>query len=186
MKNELPHKVIADCLYWFLAFLIVLFPISSRAAQFYHGGPPLDIKAQNSLDLFSEKMAAAYGFKFITSGLGAIADSVDAPWGRGFTCSEKFTLEEFRPIFSAFVHSFLNKIHQDPVFAEYYRSRTNDRRQVSATSIGIKVAFWDENVNRPLFPYLAQVRFANGEIYYHYADPKTQALTEPIVEALKD
>jgi hypothetical protein len=41
-------------------------------------------------------------------------------------------------------------------------------------------------MDRPLFPSLAQFRYAEGRIYYYYADPQTQGLQMPTVETLTD
>lgn len=54
------------------------------------------------------------------------------------------------------------------------------------TVFAIKIAYWDEEMNRPLLPYIADVRLQEGNITYYTADPITQALQVHLVESLPE
>ena len=52
--------------------------------------------------------------------------------------------------------------------------------------LGLKIAFWDENVNRYPEPYLSQIKVINGIIYYYQVNPKDQSLGKPYTETLEE
>lgn len=133
------------------------------------------------MDKLGEEIACEHQLKLLHVGLGEMADAKKADWGFHFVSNQKMTIEEVRPLLAAISCQLLNCIYTDSHFSSYYQIR---HRELNEELIAFRLAFWDEHVNRPLFPYLAQVRLADGNVYYHYADPKTQILQEPIVESL--
>lgn len=66
-------------------------------------------------------------------------------------------------------------------FAEKY---PRESAIVKNEMMSFRLAFWDENMERSFYPYLAQIQLVDHKLYYYYADPKTQALLDPIVEPL--
>ncbi len=52
--------------------------------------------------------------------------------------------------------------------------------------MGIKLSFWDEEVNRRPFPYVSLIKVMDNRIFYYYADPTTQKLQEPIIETFEE
>lgn len=122
---------------------------------------------------------------FITGG-GDVVRSHLCLWAPNFMSQQKMTLDELRPIAESIALQLTNHLFSDPVFTEYWEdhnARGGKEGSISISDIGYKLTFWDENVNRPAPPYVAQVRFVEGEIRYYMADPESQKLQEPIVEA---
>ncbi len=113
----------------------------------------------------------------------------------------KLTLEQGKRLAAEMLKMTLDLGLSTPIYERYfkelkadYQTYTNSStmqraaakvpERVTPDLFGFKVGFWDENVDRPLYPYLAQIRAAAGKVYFYYADPKTQALQEPPAEAL--
>lgn len=148
-----------------------------------HVGPSYDSNPRNALDKFAETLTKPYQLKLLISGLGGIVDSKTGLWALHFTSQQKMTLDQARPLAVHIASELINFMYTNPFFAEYMRQEGRGR-VLSLEDMGYKIAFWDENVDRPLSPYLAEIRLRNGELYYYYADPQTQALQRPLVEPL--
>ncbi len=135
------------------------------------------------------KVGARYDLSVLAISVGTI---VHAPHSvlRGvlFSSPQKLTLEEGIALATTVESALLNAVYQNPIFAKYCESmnvvQKVDYHKISDSQVGIRVAFWDENVNRPLYPYLAEIRAFEGKIYCYYANPTTQALEEdPVIRS---
>ncbi len=150
----------------------------------YHTNPEKSLKKEGA------RIAKKYDLKVIGNGFADnIAGSKDGTWALSFTSDQPLTLEEARPIVADISYKLFHSFYHDPVYVKYYSCVQKNLSFLNKTmnddEIGFRLAFWDKDVNRPLYPYLAQVRLADSKIYYHYADPETQALQPPIVESLE-
>jgi hypothetical protein len=60
---------------------------------------------------------------------------------------------------------------------------------LSPEKLGIKLSFWDQNMDRYPAPYISQVRVADGMVYYYSANPSDQSLqlvtSEPLSALLE-
>lgn len=169
-------KFLPIILVWF--FLVT----PSLSAVHKHYGPSVDRNTRNALDKFGEALAKPYQFKLLISGCGGIVGSTSGLWALHFTSQKKMTLDQARPLAVHMANELINFMFASPLFAEYMKL---DRKgSLTLDCIGYKIAFWDENVDRPLRPYLAEIRLRDGELYYYYADPETQALQAPLVEPI--
>jgi hypothetical protein len=153
---------------------------------FKHMGPAYDTRARNALDLFAKEFAKKHSLIFLNSGVCSLADAKEAIWVISLTSSQKVTLEEGRALAADLTYQLLYQVFHNPLYAHYCQKAAYLRRSadVKETFVGFRLAFWDQNTDRPLYPYLAQIRLADGNLYYHYADPETQALQEPLVESI--
>lgn len=153
-----------------------------------HTGPKYDSEPRDALDILAISLAKKYQLNFLNSGTGIIAGYDEGLWALNYTSAKKMTIEEARPMVAEMAQAFLYKMYHDPLFAAYMEAskRYSRRTELANDLMGFKIAFWDENVDRPLNPYLAQIRFADNKIYFHYASPKDQSLLEPKVETLEE
>lgn len=130
---------------------------------------------------------------FLLQDTGCIVDSHLCHKALSFRCNKMMGITECRPIANRMARRCVVFASSEPAFARQvaYFHKISDRNyphpHPRVTDIGFKITFWDDNIDRPLYPFVAQVRFVDGKILYYYADPKTQALQEPpIVEAFDD
>ncbi len=100
-------------------------------------------------------------------------------WLRSFSNQ---TLEDARVQVRALVKDFLHTLENDE-YAQFYLqelqksiSYRNTPNIAMLDLLGVKIAYWDYDVNRPLPPYLAEITFYDHKFRYYQADPKTQAL----------
>lgn len=151
-----------------------------------HLGPTYSTRPLYALDAFGKGLAKEYRLQFLNSGTGRLADAEKGIWAISLVSRQQMTLEEGRQLATAIAHTLLDKVFKDPSFARYCQETSTRHRgpELKKEYIGFRLAFWDENTNRSSYPFLAQIRLADGKLYFHYADPETQALQDPIVEAL--
>ncbi len=112
-------------------------------------------------------------------------------FGVWLTCGDAEDLQRGRTRAIAFVKDFSSTLQQSKVANEYFQQSKRNHRSETVDSInpnlfGVKIAYWDKNVNRPQPPYLAEVTYCRGTFYYYQADPKTQALNLIFKESYED
>ncbi len=172
----------------FLTLLVTSYSLAS-ADIFTTTGPQYDRDARNTLSKAAITIGAPFKLKLICAGLGHIAganNSGTTPWGLLFTCPDKLTLEQAQLMAKSVTEQLLQIIYEDPRIANYRIEALKQHPKgfyppLSNKSLALRFDFWDEQVNRPLYPYIAEIRLAEEKIYYYYADPKTQALQEPVL-----
>src|SRR6185295_7712024 len=91
-----------------------------------------------------------------------------------------------RKFASSLVQDFLHKLRTDSVLKKYHQEHNERYKnykypplitpEPDTRQICWKLAFWDENVNRPQQPYLAEIQFKDSAFHYYIADPETLAL----------
>lgn len=150
-----------------------------------HIGPKYDTRPRYALDAFAKELARQYKLEFLNSGLGSLADAKQGIWGLSLVSRQQMTLEEGRAFANEIADKLIAQVFKDPLFAKYcQKSAPYHGPELKKEHVAFRLAFWDKNTDRPLFPYLAQIRLADGKLYYHYANPETQALQEAIEEDL--
>lgn len=99
-------------------------------------------------------------------------------WLRSYASED---LEQGRIRAITFVHDFYKMLLQNKIANTYFEESKRYYPPVSSDKItlkiiGVKIAYWDKNVNRPQVPYLAEITFLNEKFHYYQADPETQVL----------
>lgn len=146
-----------------------------------------DAPLYQSIDQFAKKWAKQHQMQFLNSSCGILSNGQNVLWDISLVSRQQLTLEEAREVAKDLTHSFLCKVYHDPLFAQDCQEsfRAKGDKELREEYVGFRLAFWDQNMDRPLFPYVAQVRLADGCLFIHYADPQTQALQDPLVEPLE-
>src|ERR1700722_2079319 len=146
-----------------------------------HTGPRHEVNTRKALDKIGLELASKNNLNLLNTGLGSLADAKNGVWALNLTSNHSLTIEQARPLVTDITTKLLFMMYHNPKFAKYAKMT---KSELTNEKMAFRLAFWDQNVNRPLYPYLAQIRLADGNIYYHYADPMTQALQEPIVQSI--
>lgn len=130
------------------------------------GNASLPLATYREVDLFAYQIGRKHNLTFLNSCLHSVIGGKDCEncFGLLFTSQKSLTLDEGRVLANKLLESLL----------------TNTL--LNKDNLAFKIAFWDKEVNRPLFPYLADIRFFNSKFHYYYANPKNQALETPIIE----
>ncbi len=168
-----------------IALLCLSLLIPSCFSGHLRTGPDWEYKPRNALKSQANKEGKELKIKVISDGLGSIANS-RANWGLLLNSPEKITLEKVKPLIAKFITALVDTMYENPLFADYYKKSLAEsgyeRTHLGLQDLAFRLDFWDENVDRPLYPYIAQVRLADGIVYYYYANPKTGALEETAKE----
>lgn len=159
-----------------LAFVFTSF-LSASLANYLGPGEP-----NHTLAVEGTKIGLQYQLKLISIERAPIArgNADNFAWGLLFTSLEKLELKDCQIM----VHDLLVKLTdvalQNPAFDKYFQDMNKVYRRplqpISEKNIAFRINFWDENVDRRLYPYIAEVRVVEGIFYYYYADPVTQGL----------
>ena len=86
---------------------------------------------------------------------------------------------------------FYNMLQQNKIVSNYFAElkryyALDSADEINLYTIGIKIAYWDKQVNRPQPPYLAEITFLDEKFHYYQADPETQALKLVFEETYED
>lgn len=152
---------------------------------FIHYGPTYCRNAEAAIDTIAISIAKENDLTYIGDGMGSSIGATNSTWAAFYTCLKKLTIDEACELAGKAQTALANKIYEQPFFETYYQETNKSMsyrtpEHVNDHSAATKIAFWDENVDRPLSPYLAEIRVINGQLLCYYADPKTQALEVPI------
>ena len=154
-------------------------------------GSEMGIKHQETVEAFGLRVARIHGHKYLLQGTSSMVDQDRSCWPISLSDERKVTIEDAREMIVNIFNDYWKEISTNPIFQNYKdkmnRLYPNDYPyEVVTADIGIKLSFWDKDVNRPLRPFVAQVKVAEDKVYYYYADPETQALGEPIIETVTE
>lgn len=119
-------------------------------------------------------------FTYITDGHFANTSTEDV-FGIWVTSNRKVTLEIGKALAIDFLNAYFLELRTNQDVLSWYKELTewHPKRyngNLGLKNIRIRIAFWDENVERPKAPYLSEIDFAYGKFHYYEADPETQAL----------
>ena len=146
-----------------LLFVYILFMCMLSGCS----GPENPVNASwKSWDVVARKLARQFGQRYLSSGTGLLVGG--GLWDYSVVDHRQMTLPEGRKLVAEMLQTTLNQTLKDPIYQEYLRSQNMPYdSEILTSKFGIKIAFWNENVDRPLFPYLAQIRAAEGKVYFY-------------------
>ena len=153
--------------------------------------PPHEVKALQSTETLGKQIARKYEMCLLDFGNGQeLVGFLPCRWCLSLMSRKKMTIEQARPIAVEIAQSLLYQLYGNQAF-QYALTKSSQAYHYMPSKpnndmVGFRLGFWDQNMDRPLTPYVAQIRFADGKLYYHYADPGTQALLDPIIESLPE
>ena len=167
-----------------LIFAFTLNFCMAQSAPRSRQGPKWDFEARDEIHELAGRLAEQHQMTLLNSSVGDMVGSHKCNFAVSFMIRERpMTADEARPLVQELAQAFVNKVLTDPVFVRYNENEILSKgRPPAASDVGFKISFWDKNMDRPLHPYLAQVRFVEEQLLFYYADPKTQALQSPVVE----
>ncbi len=127
---------------------------------------------RRSLESYGKVVATNNNMKLLF--FGNPTQECQGEYGLSFISRKTMMLEEGKALVTPIVCNFVEEIKQNGYVQEYVKSY-HDTSPTQAKVV-IKIAFWDEEVNRPKPPYLAAIVFGNNTFHYYQADPETQSL----------
>lgn len=175
-----------------LAFTTAIFllPFAGLNSWFWNNERDVD-RGFNHLESYGRQLAKQYGMDYISRGVGNIVDSMEVYWDLNLFSQQRLTIEQSRHIVVAFMTDFWNKLSRDEAILDdiqyNIREKLLPHQQMIPSALGLRLSFWDENVDRYPSPYVSRVVVAEGKVRYYMADPKDQSLQEPpYIETLEE
>jgi len=175
---------------WKQWLIVLLFPFSwLMPANGLHSEYIWDTAFRN-LEKFGQQLAKKNQLVYLNRGLGILVDNRDVALAISLMGRQKLTIEETRPLIVGMVQEFINLMKSDPTF-EAYMQETHKHTSwydpvMSPKRIGIKVSFWDANVDRYPPPYVSQVKVKEGKIFYYQTKSDSQFLDQPFSETFEE
>lgn len=148
--------------------------------------------ADDRLPQFGEELAKKYQLMMVGRACSSMFNIHQKIWGLNFADYKPKTIEEARYQIVSMADLFWQEINKNPLYNEellYFAKvhpKHNPYTGILPSMVALKISYWDENVEKRMKPYLAQVRLINETIQYFYANPNTQALDDPIIEPLAE
>jgi|GEM_PF-2085473 len=154
-------------------------------------GPAYVGEMRKTFEEFAEQTSEKYELEWFrmgigfAAGVGRLIDSYRCHYAFNFISSKSLDHDEVQVLATNIAHDLVEWMFNNKAYAEWLveshkiMPKSYPSTEPEVENVGFKLTFWDENVDRPLAPYIAQVRFVEGELRYYYADPETQALKEP-------
>ncbi len=114
------------------------------------------------------------------------------------TSKSEQTIATGRATALAFLNAYMDEIKTSKYVTDMYaRIQSKEPAQfpekLSLKNAAIRIAYWNDQVERPKAPFLSEIDFYDNTFRYYEADPKTQALKlvfeesyEKALENLKD
>ena len=125
---------------------------------------------------FAQKLSAQNNLNFVGVGPVGENDFKSKPfefalWGKG-----QLNLDSARTLASQCSRKFFDFVKTDKTCLDYmiYRSKDDFFNDTASfpelRHISFRISLWDENIDRPLAPYIAEIRFVDGKLKYFTAD----------------
>ena len=166
----------------------VLFVPLSVSGLITHGGK-LSAYRDKTMNSFGRNLAKKNDMKFLGNGLSEMVGSPNARWTLSLMSRQRITLEETRRLVCSMTGEFWNHIsthlyYKEDIANKNYRSETY--HSINIDKMGIKVSFWDSDMDRYPPPYVSQFRVKEGKIQYFMRQENGIALSEPVEETLEE
>lgn len=166
--------------------LFWLYVLVHKATKSKYNGPQYSTDVQWMIDDFTTQWCKTHNAELIDIG-NFREKSSNIEYGFWLRSYSSQPLPEAQHDAKALVASFWNMLENDKRTLVYFEKtkrtiREHLREKLSVGLVGVKIAYWDKDENRPLPPYVAEVVFYDNTFYYYQADPETQALKLILVE----
>ena len=102
-------------------------------------------------------------------------------FGLWFRSYSNENLKEGRARAVEMLNDFVSLLQETDLGKTYFENskkyhHNGNALKLDRSIVGLKIAYWDKNVDRPKAPYLAEIDFYNDTFYFYEADPVTQGL----------
>lgn len=145
-------------------FLSMLFLSCQR-----YQGPPDYVCMQSELVCYAQDVAKTCGLHLLL--VDNVTPSPDVSFCMAFTSTRPLILEEARAVSEGIVSNFQVWLSKNPAVGRY-----RGFKRVNLNEIGLKISFWDKDMNRIPAPYVAEVVFADGQFYYFQKDDESERI----------
>lgn len=161
------------------AFIFLI--LCSSCINSSHTGPQAEQLKDIAIENFGRSFARSNDLKLIIVG-----DTTDAAkyktYGLSFMSQKRLSLQEGRDISVALVGDLLKTAQKDHDVQSYVRWAASDspstaqETEPTLYTVGIKISFWTESMERQKPPYLAEICFYDDTFHFYERDPDTEVL----------
>lgn len=162
--------------------IISLFAIGLYSScESKYSGPDWAQDAYWMMDKYATKYGKAHDMDLVNVG-NFDEKRYTMLYGLWFRSYSNLTLQEGKSLATNLVSDFLQTLQNNQQALRYLEESRRGvfvnifPEKITPQTVGIKIAFWDKNVQRPLPPYLAEITFYDNTFRYYQTDPRTQAL----------
>lgn len=167
--------------------VIVLF-----CSMSFLGPQTISERADKQLKKDALKLCKKYKLDFLSISDSRILESKDehADYTINMMSHREMTKEEVRELTKSFLQDLWRDLKASPIYVECaiesWKFKKIKEKPLHPLVMGIKLSFWDEQMDRRGAPYISLIKVMEGKFFYYYADPATQKLQEPIVETFEE
>lgn len=184
--------------------LSLAFALGSCSSSPYAALNKAGIAADKEMDKIGRDLAHRHDVHFLLSGFNPTRGM---RWGVRFISDKELTINEAEILAAELIDDLMKTVSHNKTITSYVTLQAKDSEEYRLEhnkpplapeqvynydypflpcKFHMRLAFWDKDVNRPLAPYIAHIELVKGKVGFFYADPQTQALTQPVVITLDD
>lgn len=149
------------------AIILCLLLISCQKYQ----GPPDYVAMQYAIESYGQQVAKANGLRLLL--IDNVTNSPKTMYCMAFTSERTLSLQEAKPLAQAIVDDFLKMLQNSPSVRRYSLMKEEMPKR---SLIGLKISFWDSDMNRVKPPNIAEILYVDDTFSYFVRDPDTQEL----------
>ncbi len=172
--------------------ILALVAIAFFSSMSFLGPQTISEKADKQLKKDALILCKKYKLDFLSISDSRILESKDehADFTINMMSYREMTKEEVRELCKSFTQDFWKALKSNPIYLDYaiesWGFKKIKEKPLHPFIMGIKLSFWDKQMDRRGAPYVSLIKVMEGKFLYYYADSATQKLQEPVVETFEE
>lgn len=134
-------------------------------------GPSDYVRMQYAIEDYGQNVAKTCGLRLLV--IDNVTNDPKVVYCLAFTSDKSLIMEEAKALARDIRDDFLHMLQHDPSVRRYAVMKEEfPKKQV----IGLKISFWNRDMDRIKQPYIAEIQCVGDTFYYYVADPDTEEL----------
>jgi hypothetical protein len=144
-------------------------------------GPAQELRKDEAIEDFGKGFARMHNLRLLI--VGDTTDSTKyKPYAISLMSHQEISLQEGRNLGVLLVGDFLKMLQKNRAVSGYLKWASSEspyraaESEPSLQTVGVKISFWNMQMERPQAPSLAQICFYDDTFYFYEADPEKEVL----------
>lgn len=167
-----------------IATSMLLFQMESGAF------PKHEEKMTSEINKLGKRLESKYNIIYLNHHVGSIVDCNKLLLDISLMGYQNMTVDMARLMIMSIYQDFLYEVTHNPVYDFYFKKVAENVKWYDPVftpgRLGIRITFWDRNIDRYPPPYVSMVKVYLERIEYYLANPTDQFLQAPFIETFEE